>query len=324
MKKVLAISGGIDSMLMLSMMAQGLSAGGDGLDAYGDVVAPDFGMVAPGLGAHGDVVVAHYNHKMRPSADADAEFVRHWAEDIYQVPFYYGEAEPSEIKSEEQARKKRYEFLHKVAAEKGGAILTAHHINDLAETVAINLLRGTGWRGLAPFSDNRTHQFFFEFPHSKREIYDLAEMNGVVFRQDPTNNEDDYLRNRVREKLSSVDDDFLGEIWDMYIDQLQIEEEVDKIIAELLPADGKYKREWFSALDHRIAIEILRAGLLRVGISATRPQLMDFLLAIKKYAPEKKFNLPGGKMVVLHKTYFVLKPEDGAGGGDSILPQNVL
>ncbi len=263
-------------------------------------------MMTHDLNMRDDVVVAHFNHKMRPSADADAEFVRHFAEDIYDVPFYYDEARPGEIKSEEQARELRYKFLHKVAKEVDGAILTAHHINDLVETVAINLLRGTGWRGLAPFSDTRTYQFFFEFPHSKREIYYLAMLNDIVFRQDPTNNEDDYLRNRVREKMRTVGDDLLEEVWGLYIEQLKIEEEIDNIIDSLLPADGRYERKWFDKMDYKTAIEVLRAGLLKVGISATRPQLMDFLSAVRKYAPEKKFNLPGDKMVVLHKTYFVL------------------
>ena len=298
MKYVLAISGGMDSMLMLSMMAQ------------------DYEM-------RDNLVVAHYNHKMRPSADDDATFVKHWAEDVYNVPFYYGEAKPGEIKSEEQARNKRYAFLHRVAKETGGNILTAHHVNDMVETMAINVLRGTGWRGLSPFSDTRTHQFFFEFVHSKREILELADINQVVFRQDPTNTEDTSLRNRVREKIAPLDEEFFHHVWSAYIEQLELKDEIDGIIAKLLPKDGRYERAWFiKQLDYKSALEILRAGLLKIGISATRPQLMDFLMAIKNYAPEKKFNLPGGKMVTLHKTYFILRPEPNNANNNILPPED--
>lgn len=282
MKYVFAISGGMDSMCMLLLAAH-------------DIRTKD------------NMVIAHYNHKTRPSADDDAEFVRHWAEDIYHIPFYYEEAKPGEIKSEDQARGKRYAFLRRVAREVGGArIVTAHHVNDLVETVAINVLRGTGWRGLAPFSDTRTYQYFFTITYSKRELYYLAADNSVTWRQDPTNNEDAFLRNRIRQKLSLMSEEFFHIMWNGYAEQLELRYEIEKIVKKLLPKDGRYQRSWFKKLDYKSALEILRAGLMKVGITATQPQLMDFLHAIKTYAPEKQYNLPGGKMVTLHKTYFDL------------------
>lgn len=283
MKQVLAISGGIDSMLMLSMSTY------DNRNCE-------------------DVVVAHYNHKMRPSADADAEFVREWAR-YYGVPFYYDEAKPGEIKSEEQAREKRYAFLRKVAKEVGGEIWTAHHVNDLVESVAINISRGTGWRGLVPFTDESIHRFFLEFTHSKREILDMASIyrNNVTFRQDPTNNESTYLRNRLREKLSLMEEYDLHVFYaGYYLPQTNLRRRIDNIIARLLPEDGRYERSWFYEMDDKVALEILRAGLLKSGVSATRPQIMEFLSAIRTYAPHKKFNLPGDKLVTIYKDYFVL------------------
>lgn len=285
---VLAISGGVDSMLMLSMCTYAWET-------------------------KEDVVVAHYNHKMRPSADDDARFVEYWA-NYYDVPFYYEEAKPGEIKSEDDARRKRYDFLRKVAAEVHGEIWTAHHVNDLVETMAINIIRGTGWRGLVPFSDKTIHRFFLEFTHSKREVLWLAENNDVTFRQDPTNEEDDYLRNRIRHKIALMDEyDFHVLYTKYYLTQKRLKARIDGTIRQLLPKDGRYKRAWFydggplgGAKNEAVALEVLRAGLARAGVSATRPQIMDFLRAIQNYAPSKKFNLPGGKMVTLYKDYFVL------------------
>ena len=252
-----------------------------------------------------DLVVAHYNHKMRPSSDDDARFVRKWAEK-FDVPFYTAAAEPGEIKSEEQARALRYEFLRNVAEEVGGEIWTAHHVNDLVESVAINFARGTGWRGLVPFSDKSIRHFFLESGQSKSDVLKLASKHEVVFRQDQSNTEDVYLRNRMREKLSEIPNENFHLVYDCHQKQIALKNEIDKIVADLLPADGRYERAWFSDLDDKVALEILRAGLLKSGTSATRPQIMEFLSAIRTYASHKKFNLPGDKLVTLYKDYFVL------------------
>ena len=55
-----------------------------------------------------------------------------------------------------------------------------------------------------------------------------------------------------------------------------------------------------------MAGELLRAGLLRIGVRATRPQLEDFRRAILEYAPGRKFNLPGGRLVELGRDSFIL------------------
>ena len=133
-----------------------------------------------------------------------------------------------------------------------------------------------------------------------------ASSHNILFRQDPTNVEDKYLRNRVREKVNLMFQKELLEVFELYKKQSKLRQEIEQIISSILPADGRFNRGKFAKIDDSTAVEILRAGLMQVGVSATRPQILDFLSAIRNYAPEKSFNLPGGKMVVLHKTYFVL------------------
>lgn len=278
MKKVLAISGGVDSMVLLDL-----------------------------FGRDPDAVVAHFNHGTRPSADADAEFVKR-AADSYGIPFYLGTAKLGANVSEACAREARYEFLSEIASEVDGEIYTAHHINDLAETIVINIIRGTGWRGLSPFGREKIVRIFLDTkPKTRADIDVYASTHSLAFRQDPTNVEDKYLRNRVREKISLMSQEKLLSIFRLYQKQQKLRLQIEQLVRELMPADGRYERKWFLKLDDVIALEFLRASLLKVGVSATRPQLMDFLSAIRNYAPEKTFNLPGGKMVVLHKTYFVLQ-----------------
>jgi len=172
-KKILAVSGGIDSMVLLERFFR---------------ADPE------------NIVVAHFNHGTRTSADLDEQFVFSRCKEL-KVPFETMKIMLGEGVSEELARQKRYDFLYHVANKYGGEIYTAHHLDDLIESIAINLIRGTGWRGLTPFSDNRIHRPFIEMGFYKADILRFAAENKVLFREDPTNATDDYLRNRVRSKL---------------------------------------------------------------------------------------------------------------------------
>jgi len=80
------------------------------------------------------------------------------------------------------------------------AIITAHHQDDLIETALINLLRGTGRRGLVAISDNQdVRRPLLSYP--KPEIISYAKNNKIEWREDPTNDSPDYLRNHVRRNL---------------------------------------------------------------------------------------------------------------------------
>ena len=257
----------------------------------------------------GEFVVAHFDHGTRPSSKTDAEFVRKKATE-YGADFYLGEGQLGPEVSEADARAARYEFLYKVAkkvnAEK---IVTAHHLHDLAETVAINILRGTGWRGLAPFYSNEIYRPFTQSqkPFSKIDIYKFADAHELAFRQDPTNTEDKYLRNRLREKIfERVNNSSLKELAKLYQKQTRLRKEIENIAESLVPENGIYRRSWFYNLDDEAAMEILRAGLARKKISLTRPQMVGFLKAIREYKPGKKFNLPSDKLVTIRKDIFVL------------------
>lgn len=257
-----------------------------------------------------ELVVATFDHGTRESSKADADFVSD-ACNKFNLRVYKGEAELGAGVSEETAREKRYEFLRKVASDTNGEIYTAHHLDDLVESVAINLVRGTGYRGLAvlnapgvkrPFLDGTFGKVF-----DKRDILKYAGENDVCFRQDPTNTSDDYLRNRLRPAVSELSRETKDAIYDLWQKQVKLVSEIDEIIDSLIPEDLAFKRAWFKDLDDDVAIEILRAALIRANVPATRPQLRDFLKAIREYASNKQFNLPNDKLVRLGRRDFTLK-----------------
>lgn len=262
-----------------------------------------------------EIIVAHFDHGVRDNSEEDAEFVARTAEEIYHIRYIIDHEKLGAGVSEEAARTARYEFLRKVAAENGGAeIMTAHHLDDLVETVAINFIRGTGWRGLSVFEMPGIKRPLLETelvyePMDKLAILEYAAKRGLRFREDQTNSSDKYLRNRVRERLAEAEWSYEQKmkIWELWQRQKERRAEIDRQIVALMPEPGgTWRREWFRGLEPSLALELLRAGTLRAGISATRPQLEDFRQAILNYAPGKKFNLPGDRLVQIGKKEFEL------------------
>ena len=283
MKQILAVSGGVDSMVMLHMAAQQYPTS--------------------------ELVVVHFDHGIRENSSEDAEFVKHKAEQCG-IEFQVGRAALGIQASEATAREARYSFLRQVATKHPGAkIWTAHHLNDLVESVTINLLRGTGWRGLAVLDTSDLHRPFLESePWDRARIWRYAAEHNVSFRQDPTNNEDIYLRNRVRTQLAGrFGYEQKLELYSLWQRQRHLRTQIETADAEILPPKTEpWERSWFQTLEPEIALELLHIGTLRAGISATRPQLENFRQAIINYAPGKYFNLPEDHLVKLGKNKFEL------------------
>ena len=277
MKLILAVSGGVDSMALLAMYKQA------------------------------DIVVAHIDHGTRKSSAEDADFVRQKCQELG-VKFYETKLELGEGVSEELARKKRYEFLKTIQEKEGGTLCTAHHLDDVLESIAINLIRGTGWRGLTPFYGDELVRPFIISKMWKRDVLKFAGEHEVCFRQDPTNYEADYLRNRVREKMAELDKTARVDVINLFEKQNELRRKIEKLVTELAKQTvvGKnfHKKELFLTADGKVSLEILREICLMHGYSLTRKQLKDFLAAIRTYAPHKKFNLPKNHFVTILKNYF--------------------
>ena len=260
--------------------------------------------------AHADIIVAHIDHGTRKSSAEDADFVRQKCQEL-DLKFYETKLELGEGISEELARKKRYEFLKTIQEKEGGTLCTAHHLDDVLESIAINLIRGTGWRGLTPFYDDELVRPFIIAKMWKRDVLKFAGEQKICFRQDPTNHETNYLRNRVREKMTELDQTEREDIINLFEKQNELRRKIEKLVTELAKQTvvGKnfHKKNLFLAADEKVAIEVLREICLMHGYSLTRKQLGDFLSAIKTYAPHKKFNLPKNHFVTILKNYIMFE-----------------
>jgi len=156
-----------------------------------------------------ELTVAHLNHGIRGAdAAADEEFVRRLSTELGR-PFVCESADlPARAAAagknlEEAAREARYAFLRRAAAEAGAArIATGHTLNDQAETVLQRLLRGSGPGGLAgihPVAGGRVIRPLIEC--SRSQILDFLEKRGSGWREDASNLDLRYQRNRIRREL---------------------------------------------------------------------------------------------------------------------------
>lgn len=174
---LVALSGGLDSVVLLHLMCFGASP------------------------VPVELVAAHFDHRMRPDSADDAAWVRGLCR-AWGVGLRSGRA-ASRLTSESEAREARYAFLEGVAREEdASAVLTAHHADDQAETVLFRLLRGTGPRGLAGIPRGRTPGILRPLlSFWREELEGHARRSHLSWREDPSNRDLRYARNVLRRRL---------------------------------------------------------------------------------------------------------------------------
>ncbi len=182
---LLAVSGGADSMVLASLFR-------------------DFGHEIQDSKFR--FQVAHINYKLRGhDSDLDQKTVQDFCEKNH-IKFHLYEVSAKDQKPENSiqlwARELRYTFFKEIQRKENLEFLvTAHHLNDQLETFIINLSKAAGINGLSgiPSNDNAILRPLLDF--SKKEIYQFAEENSIEFREDLSNKKDDYLRNKIRNKI---------------------------------------------------------------------------------------------------------------------------
>jgi len=157
------------------------------------------------------ISVVHVEHGIRgEESRQDAEFVKNICM-VYDLSFrqysydVIGLAKAGKVSVEEAARKVRYESFWEAVGEIGAAkVAVAHHKNDQAETILWNMLRGTGLKGLGGMSPLKEMQGVVIRPLlclTREEIECCLKENEIFYRQDSTNLETDYTRNKIRLEL---------------------------------------------------------------------------------------------------------------------------
>ena len=157
------------------------------------------------------VSAAHFNHKLRgEESDRDEAFVRGLCQ-AWEVPLLVeagdvrGFAAERGMGLEEAARILRYAFLEQSLRRIGGDVIaTAHHADDLAETMLMNLVRGAGTKGLSGIPPKRGNIVRPILSVTRREIDAYMEQHGLSYVEDSTNAQDDCTRNLLRHRVMPV------------------------------------------------------------------------------------------------------------------------
>jgi tRNA(Ile)-lysidine synthase len=174
---LIAISGGLDSVVLATLMKN---------SKY-------------------DVTLAHCNFHLREEeSNRDEEFVRNWAKEnnikLFVKEFdTYQYMKDNKLSLEMAARDLRYEWFNSLMQEHDFTYLaTAHHLDDSIETFFINLLRGTGLRGLTGINRQYGKVVRPLLYATRKDILEYAVHNNIPYREDSSNRSTKYLRNKIR------------------------------------------------------------------------------------------------------------------------------
>lgn len=255
------VSGGADSVALLRFLA---------------ALRPQFGW---------DLVVCHIHHGLRGAeADRDECFVRALAEQLG-LPYAVSRIDAAalalrdHISVEEAGRMARYAFFAQTAGE-GGRIATAHTLDDSIETVLMNLVRGTGLRGLCGIPRIRGNIVRPLLDCTRAEVEDYLGALGQPYCTDSTNLTDDYTRNRIRHdilpRLCALNPNFPGAMARM-LPRLAAQQALTDCLAaqsaqQLQAACGGLSRQGLSALPEpvcdRLLLRLLEQNRLPVSAAA--------------------------------------------------------
>ena len=155
-----------------------------------------------------DVTLAHCNFQLRGNeSDGDAAFVARLAQEL-KVPHLSTVFDTKKVLSQNGgsvqmvARQLRYKWFETILEEyQLDYVLTAHHADDALETFVINLSRGTGIDGLAGIPESNRHTLRPLLPFSRKGILDYATTNELTWREDSSNRDSKYLRNKIRKEI---------------------------------------------------------------------------------------------------------------------------
>ncbi|MFA4815034.1 MAG: tRNA lysidine(34) synthetase TilS [Candidatus Gracilibacteria bacterium] len=258
------------------------------------------------------IIPAHVNHGLRDSADDDALFTRgmmqRWGLDCE----FFKPHLPEGGNVEEWGREKRYEFFEKLLKKHhADFIFTAHHQDDDFETMLLHVLRGTrvkGLAGMAPIRDKLIRPLLYT---PGGDITAYVEAQQIPFRNDPTNEDDRYMRNFLRHKIIPVLNHVypgLAERWQTqkgYWNELQVmlENAALNFMQEFWDSKDGLHREAFKKLPYPLRATVLELWYLestgkRIPDNATLDRWDE---AIRTLEPRKKTEWEGKRFLVMSR-----------------------
>ena len=178
---VIAVSGGPDSMALLNLL---------------NVIKKEKNI---------KIICAHVNHNLRKESKAEAKMVKDYCTQK-NIIYEYMEIKEYKGNTENYAREKRYEFFENLLKKYNSKYLfTAHHGDDLIETVIMRLIRSSSLKGYSAFSEiteKKDYKIYRPLiTKTKEEIFNYVKNNNLPYAIDKTNDSDFFTRNRIRKYI---------------------------------------------------------------------------------------------------------------------------
>ncbi len=286
-KLLLAVSGGVDSVTLLHLLHN--------LRNY-------YGW---------EIVVAHYNHGVRPDSMLDAALVGELA-DAYGYPYLLGKYEGTK-KTEAALRKARYEYLEQMRRDTGSDyVVTAHHGNDRMETALFNTIRGADREGIVALRDRRGNIVRPLLPFAKAEIIVFANLQGLRHREDSTNSDLNYSRNFVRNELipygsltfRNFHHNFNRRLAKLDTLNQRIRTGFDRLEPQVIVTSSEQTIEFKKAIFIALPLEIQRAFIVRMvkqimpSFQFSRKTVQDLLEHISSGKTGSQYSLQSGLHLV--------------------------
>jgi tRNA(Ile)-lysidine synthase len=287
---IVGVSGGADSVALLQSLYE---------------LRHDLGL---------EIVVAHYNHALRKSAIMEQLFVKELAKrlGLKFVTETNRKKVPAKGSIEEFARERRYDFFVRAARKvRAEAIALAHTKDDLAETVLMRVLRGTGLAGLRSMTFKSHRQGIAIIRPmlniSRCEVEAFLKSRKIRHVNDPTNRSLDFTRNKVRLKLIPyLERNFAPDIKErlatlsetVALDYEFLNTALPKVVSRVRKG-SEIRRADFLKLHPSMRRMVLRSALekIRPGCQALSLQHIDILDGFIASSAEGKISLPGGLRV---------------------------
>ncbi len=264
------------------------------------------------------VLACHVNHNLRgEESKRDEQFVCKVCSD-YKIPvtIYSIDIKADKHESiEEKARKMRYECFEKLCNEHNAKLATAHTASDNTETVFLNILRGTGTKGLCGIPPVRSNIIRPLIRCTRENIEEYCKENELSYVTDSSNLSDDYTRNKLRHKIIPLLLEFNPSLFDgisrmtsaVYDDNALLEQ-ISYNAKKNAEAENGYSCEKLAELERPVLCRVISSVLSENGIEPSALRINECAQIILE--KKGKINLCRNKFAVVRKKIFRINYEE--------------
>ena len=286
---VIAVSGGPDSMALLNLL---------------NVIKKEKNI---------KIICAHVNHNLRKESKAEAKMVKDYCKQK-SIIYEYMEIKEYKGNTENYAREKRYEFFENLLKKYNSKYLfTAHHGDDLIETVIMRLIRSSSLKGYSAFSEiteKKDYKIYRPLiTKTKEEIFNYVKNNNLPYAIDKTNDSDFFTRNRIRKYIlprlkgenKNVHLKFLEFSKTLSETEKYLKKQTEKALSKIYIAKkidiNSFKKEDLlvqKRIIHHILNETYKENIAKIK----DVHVNNILSTVKNSTSNSKINLPDNKIFI--------------------------